>query len=1003
MELNDEQQRAVSHLGGPLLVVAGPGSGKTHVIVEKVARLAAGGIPQESILCMTFTEKAAGEMRQRLQERGAGEAWVGTIHSLCLEILKENHVKTGITEKTTIFGEMPRLAWCVRNLDEFGIDPKIVQLDRDPRGQCASMLDAVRLAKREMISAEDLEDHVRAGLAANPEDEELARLGELAKLYRAYDCHKSDKDLIDYEDMVSMTVDLLGRDGPVLEAYRKRYRHILVDEFQDNNYAQFQLARLLAGSGNITVVGDDDQSIMGFQGAFSGIFDEFGEAYPDSESVTLGRNYRCSGNISEISTQLLRPDTSRQEKPLFSQRADGEPVVVVAASDEATEREFVAKTIPNLDVPRNRMAVLCRTNESCQKFAATLRTHGIPVALAGTGNLMRNAMVVEVMALLRIANSPQMSGADISLVLKRCGVREYNIQAINAEAKRQRSNDTPVDGVFSVLEDYSGSDQDTEIREIARRLRKMSDEAKAADLLGTLHGILMEYTDAYRRNANTDGYEAARNLAILNRLYEIAEDYERYYYGRRFSDFIEYMELADDPGMSNLDTDDAGTGNAVSVMTIHKSKGKEFDTVFVTGLYDGDMPGKHRSNKFGIPAELLKGRGRVPDSEESHVRERRSLLYVAMTRAGNRLYMSHPEMAKGSRTKREQSRFLVDMAHGSNPRVRAIAYACTAPAVLPFRNALEVAKSEIQEEACKAVRESRPEAVVLRMVDLARIMHAQKGGDEDFDPLAVLKTDVDRVGDLPTEPKISLVNKETLTLSATDIDTYRECPLKFKYRKILRVPEKRSVYMVKGSVIHGVLEWLGNERLAGRQLNIDAGIRMAGEEMDAVRGQYDDGQYKKAESSLAEIIRRYAEWEGKSSNDLVGTEIRFETHIDGIRYVGKIDRVEKNPHGGYEIVDFKTGTSVVTKNDIKLNPQVNIYAAAAGEKYGSLPAKVSLVYLAKSSTIREYAVTEESLEAGLDATREYAGKIASEKFEPTPGNHCNRCPYRSICPAITIG
>ena len=301
--------------------------------------------------------------------------------------------------------------------------------------------------------------------------------------------------------------------------------------------------------------------------------------------------------------------------------------------------------------------------------------------------------------------------------------------------------------------------------------------------------------------------------------------------------------------MSNLDTDDAGTGNAVSVMTIHKSKGKEFDTVFVTGLYDGDMPGKHRSNKFGIPAELLKGRGRVPDSEESHVRERRNLLYVAMTRAGNRLYMSHPEMAKGSRTKREQSRFLVDMAHDSNPRARAITYAGTAPAVLSFRNALEVAKSEIQEEACKAVRESRPEAVVLRMVDLARIMHAQKGGDEDFDPLAVLKTDVDRVGDLPTEPKIPLVNKETLTLSATDIDTYRECPLKFKYRKILRVPEKRFVYMVKGSVIHGVLEWLGNERLAGRQLNIDAGIRMAGEEMDAVRGQYDDGQYKKAESS----------------------------------------------------------------------------------------------------------------------------------------------------------
>ena len=275
MDLDEQQREAVDYMGGPLKVEAGPGSGKTRVIVEKVGRLVAGGLSQDSILCVTFTKKAAGEMSDRLQKMGIGEVRVETIHSLCLEMLQENYLKTGVSEKTRQFSNLARLVWCIRNSEKFGIDPEVIRTDRNPTSLYAPMMSAISLAKRELISHHDLERRVQAGPAQPEQQDWFDQLAELSKVYRAYDSYKQAKNLIDYDDMVAGAVELLQQDHTVMERYQRRYQHILVDEFQDNNYAQFLFIRLLAGSGGITVVGDGDQSIMGFQGAFGGIFDEF--------------------------------------------------------------------------------------------------------------------------------------------------------------------------------------------------------------------------------------------------------------------------------------------------------------------------------------------------------------------------------------------------------------------------------------------------------------------------------------------------------------------------------------------------------------------------------------------------------------------------------------------------------------------------------------------------------------------------------------------------------
>lgn len=1000
MDLNAEQRDAASHTDGPLQVVAGPGSGKTRVIVEKAARLVAGGIPQESILCMTFTEKAAGEMRRRLRARGIPNAWVGTMHSLCLEILKENSLSTGITADTVIFGELPRLAWCIRNIDKMGIDRDKVNLDRGLRKTCGRMLDAVRLAKRELITPGCMESYVALRSRADPDDEgRLAGLGELVKLYRAYDSYKEEKDLIDYEDMVAAAVEHLQRDGRMSERYGKKYGHVLVDEFQDNNYAQFLLAKMLSGHGNITVVGDRDQSIMGFQGAFDGIFEEFGGTYPDSRSVVLGRNYRCSGSISGLSSRILGGAGGTTE-PMRVERGKGRPVVVAAASDEGAEREFVAETVSGMAAKRGRVAVLCRTNRSCQEFAEALEARGIRTVLMGTGSLMRNAAVAEVMALLRTADSPETSGAEISRILMARGIREYNIRDINAKARRRSgAEETPDDGVFHTLAGYSGSDQDAKIREIARRLREMVEYARSADLLDLLHRIMTEYSDAYKKYANADGRDAAKNLALLNRTYEIAEDYKRHYRDGSLSDFIDYWDIVGETDSVDLEADDTAPDDAVSVMTIHKSKGKEFDAVFVTGLYDDNMPGDLRSEEeFAIPAELLRGSGRTRDPEEAHIREQRNLLYVAMTRARDELYLTYPRRAKTSTREREPSRFLVEAEYDSDPCVRLVEYSASARAAPP-RDDPDAEKSRIQEEACRAVRESRPEAAIRCVVEMARILHAQKGG-RGFDPRTI-GVESGRMEELPGT-NASLVDKDTLTLSATDIEAYRRCPLQFKYRKILRVPEKPAIHLRKGSVIHSALERMAKERMAGREPDPGEAARLAGEKLDSYSGAYGDREYLKARSSLREIIDYYAEWERGSPNEVVGAEVKFEIDIGGIAYKGKMDRVERRPDGRYEIVDFKTGSGIITRKDLKVNPQANIYAEAARQMYGSLPSRVSLVYLAKRK-LRGYDVSKGSLEAGLDVVKECAGAILDEKFDAAPSYDCNFCSYRRICPDSAAG
>lgn len=970
MELNAGQQRAATHRDGPLKVLAGPGSGKTLVIVSKVHNLVNNGVPPRSILCMTFTEKAAEEMRSRLYDMDIYDVWVGTMHSLCLDILKENPITTGITENTIVFSERARLAWCIRNIHSMDMDTDVVNLERNIPDICSKMLKAVLLTKRELISYERLQEYIQ--------DAPAGRLAQISKLYRAYDAHKNAHNIIDYEDMISDTIEYLNSRPGMLHKYHQQYSHILVDEFQDNNYAQFLLVKILAQSGNITVVGDDDQSIMGFQGAFNGIFSEFDYVYPDAEHVTLNVNYRCSGNIASLASGLLEADPRRTPKDMHANNKPGEPVHLVAAHDEAAERQFVAKTILESDTPYDNVAILCRTNDACQKFAEVLRAQGIPVTLLNQGDITQNAITAEVLALLTIADSPETSGIQICHILKMRGIYEYNIRAINIQAQRYRRNnpDSPTDGVMISLGEGLHLDQDMLIQEIYQRLQDMAKAARSETLLDTLHSIMMTYTDVYKTNANRNDADAARNRAILNGIYDTAKDYTRHYPHERLADFVRYLGMAGD-----ITHDVDVRSDSVRIMTIHKSKGREFDTVFATGLYDDNIPGKRRTDDFEIPHKLLKGKGRERDPDAAHAQDMRNLLYVAATRAMHMLYLTYP-MHAGSSNKERKISSLLNMDDAT------ISYSKYNGHMAPGHTDAELGR--IQEEACRAILESRPRAAIAHIVEMAHVLDQDIRSSLDIDTYTIKKR----------SPKHAapLVDPKTLTLSVTDIQTYQKCPLQFKYGKILKIPQKPAIHLTKGSAVHAALEWAATEKKAGRRPDICDIVQRVKDALEPSRIMYDDIEYHTTESTIEDIVNNYISWEDKSANTLIDIEKNFHVTIGGIRYSGKIDRIETNPQGMYEIVDYKTGKRKETKKNVPKLPQANIYAYAIQDMYGSLPAKFSLYYVEDEST-RTYNITKESLKAGLDIIQECVDDIKQERFEPTAGFHCNFCSYKNICPA----
>ena len=626
--LNDVQRAAVEHTDGPVLIFAGAGSGKTRVLTNRIAYLLEEKkVFPDRILAVTFTNKAAGEMKSRLERMvgaPARDLWVGTFHSMCVRMLRRDGRKIGISPNFAIMDDADQRA-IVREV--------IADLDFDERQVVpGAALAEISKAKNNLWSPDEYEQK-------NP-----SFAGErYAQVYREYDRRLAESNGLDFDDLISRAIQLLDRDEEARARYQTKFKYILVDEYQDVNYAQYRLVATLAKEhGNVTVVGDDDQSIYSWRGSDYRMILRFEEDFPGATVFKLEENYRSTQTILEAANELVAHNAGRQPKTLFTKRAEGEKVTAFQAESERAEVRYVMEKIKEHvreGAAYRDFLVLYRTNAQSRYFEEGFLAEGIPYRVVGGVGFYARSEVKDMLSYLRYIVNPSDAVAFRRIVnVPRRSIGQQTLASL-LEAANQ-SNVSVGQAVFdSNLLKRAVPKKQRELERFAELIADLRERAKTFSISELLIAVMEE--SGYLRELQAD--ETAEGRARVENLQElvgVAREFEKNpETGTTLDDFLANIAL-----ISDIDTLDADA-SFVTLMTMHAAKGLEFPIVFLTGLEEGVFP---HTRALTDMAELD---------------EERRLAYVGVTRAMDRLYLSFAARRTlfGNTFSHPRSRFIEEM------------------------------------------------------------------------------------------------------------------------------------------------------------------------------------------------------------------------------------------------------------------------------------------------------------------------------------------------------
>jgi DNA helicase-2/ATP-dependent DNA helicase PcrA len=962
--LNPAQTEAVIHDRGPLLIVAGAGTGKTTVLTRRIAHLIATRRARpDEILALTFTDKAALEMEERvdvLVPYGYADVRIATFHAFGDWLLREHALEVGLTPAFRVLNRAEQVLFLRTRLFELPLEQ--FRPLGDPTRHLQALAGLFARAKDEDVTPEAYLAHadaLAAEAAAHPDDAErrdlAVRIRELARAYATYGDLMAQAGFVDFGDQIYLALRLL-RDRPyVLAHYQRRFRYILVDEFQDTNHAQFELVKLLgARHRNVTVVGDDDQAIFRFRGASMSNILGFDAAYPDARRVVLVQNYRSGQRLLDAAHRLIRHnDPDRLEaargidKRLVAAGAPGPEPLHHAYETVTQEADAVARTIED-EVKAGRrayreFAILVRANADADPFLRSLNLRGIPWTFSGNQGLYTRHEVRLCIAFLRVlarlddsvslyalAASPLFSVPAVDLA--RCG----------AYADRRNR------WLFDVLR---GLDHTPELRAalsaegaqaIGRLVKELERYLTLGAELGTGELLYQFLTDSGWLGRMSRASTAREEAEVQNvaRFFRRIQDATRVLPRDHVREFVSHLDAliqaGEDPAVAEADVDVP----AVRVLTVHKAKGLEFPVVFVVGLVQGRFPWRSRGEVLELPDALLRDR---PSSTDFRLQEERRLFYVAMTRAKDALHLTSAR-DYGGRSTRKVSQFVLE--------------------------ALDLPRDAVSPTKTTALEELR---------GFASPVELEGQGEPPLDPDAVLE------------------------LSHRQVDDYRTCPLKYRYVHVLRVPIRRHHTVVYGETLHRVVEHYLRRRAAGLYTPLD--VLLETYEREWRNEGFLTWAHEAARRDAGrEAIRRFWHEEETSGTRPTFVEREFGVSLDGpegrTRLRGRWDRVDET-EAGPVIIDYKSSDVREPERATERaadSLQLQIYGLVWREMFGRLPARVELRFL-ESGVVGAHEPTEADAAAALEAVRTAAAGIRARNFTATPSYRaCRYCAYNQICP-----
>jgi DNA helicase-2/ATP-dependent DNA helicase PcrA len=980
--LNAQQRRAVEHGQGPLLVVAGAGTGKTRVITERIRHLLESNseLAGENILGLTFTDKAAGQMEYRViqavGERAEG-IWLSTFHNFCLE-----KILRVVNPDLKVLEDIDHWILLRRHMAE--LDLKHFRRLAAPGEFLNDFLKFFSRCQDELVTPNDYQRYVdKARLAYLArresldldvralEEEELARQQELARVYRVSERLLRERNLLTFGAILMQAVQLLRADAALLQSMRDQFHYILVDEFQDTNIVQLELLWLLAGDRrNIVAVGDDDQAIYRFRGASFGSFTIFLKRFcgVTENNLTEGvrqfiapltQNYRSTTRILRVAGEVISHNEKSPLLPLktlTTENPDGERIRVAEFVGPEEESHWITSEIERLHVPGNpwrNFAVLYRKHAHAKRLIEALQRRKIPFVIKKF-SILQSTIVRDLLAYLRLTAVPSDNVACARVLAAphwRLQPRDLVRLAERAERNRRRPLNDEIDAAqtelpFARPTTSEGSRLPEAVAFLAR-FRQMARSLSTSSLLDELISAL---------ELAPLPFEADRRY--LERFVQFVKDWEQKSDKKSLRDFIEYLDYFSE-ACGDITLEEESSDDAVQLMTVHSAKGLEFPHVFIMHVNKNDFPSNARPVKFEFPPELMKEEKPAGDFQ---IQEERRLFYVALTRARQQLTLSHVN----NKWKRP-SPFLEDFLR--NAKIQKADTTQSAP--------------QITVPPSEEVTGSAPEPS-----DPAQLFSSAAGRDENARAYSRVA-----LWAMAYHPAVA----EPLQLSASAIECYCKCPMQYLFQNMWGIRGGPRATMTFGSVMHTTIkEFAGGIAKNGRfpfedmMTVYDREWRSLGFPDD-----YQEEEYRKAgREQLESFHRTYL----ASPPDLLHQEKSFELHLDhDVIVKGRMDQVNRLGSKEVEIVDYKTGNPKDAKK-AKESLQLSVYALAAEEVLELKPERLVFYNL----TSNEAVMSERDARA-LAKTKqtiyEVAGQIRAGEYPAKPSFLCAYCDYRPLCPA----
>ncbi len=962
--LNKQQLEAVTHSSGPLLIVAGAGTGKTTVITKRIAHLIEAGLAKpDEILALTFTEKAAGEMQERadlLLPLGYHDMWISTFHSFCERILQQHGLDIGLPGDFKLLDETKAWVLVHNNLEKFDLD--YYKPLGNPKKFISALLKHFSRCKDEVISPEDYlnyAEEIKLSLGnaegvisrelekkrtrksdkkhsdiptselPTPDPSEILRTSEIAGAYHTYQKLLLDNNYLDFGDLINYCLDLFIKRPRILKLYQDNFKFLMVDEFQDTNLAQYELIKLLAGEKcNLTVVGDDDQSIYKFRGASVSNILKFQSDYKTAKQITLVENYRSSQKILDLAYNFIQannPDRLEVKlkinKKLNSHAVGKTTIEVIEGKDLSEELNLVAKKI--LEIKRNEpestwnnFAILLRSNSAADELLPILSQYSIPHTFVANTGLYKKPLIADLIAYFSVMNNFH----DSFSLYRVLSFKEFKLPSADL-AKLLSLSAKKTLTLFEMLEMAKtfpeiGSGSQTKIEKILGILKVHANLAQEKSANEVFVQIIQDLKIEQILEAET--LENAENRELLEQFYKKVETFVGENTDKSLHFFLHMLNMEIEAGDEGQIKFDPNLGpESLKVLTVHSAKGLEFEFVFLPSMVDQRFPTRARGDQIEIPKALIKD---ILPEGDFHLQEERRLFYVGLTRAKSQLYLSWAKNYGGAKTKK--------------------------PSI--FLQETKLVPGEIASQATGKVffTASSKKDVVFKI--------------------------------LPDKFSFSAVK------------AFQNCPLQYKYQYYLKIPSPGSAYFSFGQSIHKAFELYLKEYRS--RLNQTQQDLFAKKDITSELGSYAmleelyqknwvDEWYKTKKQKAdyrkkgIELLKNFYGYSIANPPKPKYLEQSFYLPLGDYKFTGKIDRADELPGGGISILDYKTGEKIPSKNAKGDLDQLYIYQWAAEEYLGEKVGKMAYWYLHENKFLEEQVAGKEEIEKLKSSLLETIEKI----------------------------